>query len=133
VSLPLFDGGQRAGTLRHARGEYEEAVANYDKAVVQALHDVSDAITIRRGAQASIDHARQAVAASQDAYNLVTLRYKAGLTTYLDVLNDENALVSNRRQLNDLQAQAINADVALIRALGGGFEETPPSSHLSNP
>jgi NodT family efflux transporter outer membrane factor (OMF) lipoprotein len=133
VSLPLFDGGQRAGALRRARGEYEEAVANYDKAVVQALQDVANAITVRRGAQASIEHARQATAASQDAYNLITLRYRAGLTTYLDVLTDENALVTSRRQLNDLEAQAIGADVTLIRALGGGFEDTSSSSHPSNP
>lgn len=135
VSLPLFDGGQRAGAARRARGEYEEAVANYDKAVVQALEEVSNAITIRRGAQASIDRARQEWTANQDAYNLITLRYKAGLTTYLAVLTDENALVASRRQLDDLQAQAIGADVTLIRALGGGFEDTTqaPGAHPSNP
>lgn len=122
LSLPLFDGGRLAGAARHARGEYQEAVANYDKAVVQALHEVSDAITVRQGAQESIDHAQQAEAASEDAYKLATLRYKAGLTTYLTVLTSENALVASRRQLNDLRAQALGADVTLVRALGGGFD-----------
>ena len=133
VTLPIFDGGQRSGALRNARGEYEEAVANYDKAVVDALHQVSDAITIRQGAQASIDHAKKGLAASQDAYNLATMRYKAGLTTYLTVLTDENSLVASRKQLDDLQAQAIGADVSLIRALGGGFAEAAPAQSSKTP
>ncbi|HUO21647.1 MAG TPA: efflux transporter outer membrane subunit [Caulobacteraceae bacterium] len=127
LSLPIFDGGKLAGALRNSRGEYEEAVANYDKAVVQALHEVSDAITIRRGAQESIDHAKQALDASQDAYNLAVMRYKAGLSTYLSVLTAENTLVATRRQYDDLQARAVGAEVELIRALGGGFNETAPA------
>jgi NodT family efflux transporter outer membrane factor (OMF) lipoprotein len=133
VSLPLFDAGRLAGAARDARGEYQEAVANYDKAVVQALHEVSDAITVRLGAQESIEHAQQAEAANEDAYRLVTLRYKAGLTTYLTVLTSENALVASRRQLNDLQAQALGADVALVRALGGGFDAAALGAQPSNP
>lgn len=133
VSLPLFDAGRLAGAARDSRGEYQEAVANYDKAVVQALHEVSDAITIRLGAQESIEHAQQAEAANEDAYKLVTLRYKAGLTPYLAVLTAENALVASRRQLNDLQAQALGADVALVRALGGGFDAAALAAQPSNP
>jgi NodT family efflux transporter outer membrane factor (OMF) lipoprotein len=132
VTLPIFEGGRLQGAVRGARGEYLEAVANYDKAVVQALHEVSDAITIRQGAQESIDHAEQAYAANQDAYKLISLRYKAGLTPYLDVLNAENALVASRRQLDDLQAQALGADVALVRALGGGFDDAGPVASQSN-
>ncbi len=132
VTLPIFDGGKLSGALRNSRGEYEEAVANYDKAVVTALHEVSDAITIRQGAQASIDHAQRGLAASQDSYNLAVMRYKAGLTTYLTVLTDQNTLVASRKQLDDLQAQAVGADVSLIRALGGGFEEAAPAP-LSHP
>jgi NodT family efflux transporter outer membrane factor (OMF) lipoprotein len=133
VTLPLFEGGRLEGADREARGEYQEAVANYDKTVVQALHEVSDAITIRQGAQASIERAQQAFAANQDADRLLTLRYKAGLTSYLSVLTSENALVASRRQLDDLQAQALGADVALVRALGGGFDDAAPAAPQSNP
>jgi outer membrane protein TolC len=121
-----------AGAARNARGEYEAAVASYDKAVVRALQEVSNAVTVREGVQASIDHAQLALAASQDAYNLATLRYKAGLTTYLMVLTVEDTLLAARRQLDDLKAQAIGADVTLIQALGGGFDETA-AAHYSNP
>ncbi len=133
ISLPIFEGGRLTGAVHTARGEYQEAVANYDKAVVQALHEVADSITLRQGAQESIDHAQLAFAASEDAYKLVNLRYKAGLTPYLSVLTAEGALVAARRQLNDLQAQALVADVALVRALGGGFDDTSLAVPKSNP
>lgn len=132
VSLPIFEGGRLTGAARNARGEYEEAVANYDKTVVQALHEVADAITVRQGAQESIDHAERAMAGSEDAYKLVTLRYKAGLTPYLTVISVESALVASRRQLDGLRAQALGADVALVRALGGGFD-APSAASKSNP
>ena len=47
--------------------------------------------------EASIDHAKQAVAASEDAYKLINMRYTAGLSNYLQVLTDENTLVASRR------------------------------------
>jgi outer membrane protein TolC len=49
------------------------------------------------------------------------------------VISDENTLVANRRQLNDLQAQALGADVALVRALGGGFDDSAAAAPHSNP
>jgi NodT family efflux transporter outer membrane factor (OMF) lipoprotein len=133
VSLPIFDGGRLAGAVRGARGDYEQAVANYDKAVVQALREVTDAITVRQGAQGSLDHANGAVAQSQEAYRLTRLRYDGGLSPYLSVLTAENGLVASRRQLADLQAQALSADVALVRALGGGFRDTATAAQQSNP
>ncbi|HVY35517.1 MAG TPA: efflux transporter outer membrane subunit [Caulobacteraceae bacterium] len=132
VSLPIFEGGRLTGAARNARGEYEAAVANYDKTLIQALHEVADAITVRQGAQESIDHAERAMAASEDAYKLVNLRYKAGLTPYLAVISVESARVASRRQLDGLRAQALGADVALIRALGGGFD-APSAAPKSNP
>ena len=49
------------------------------------------------------------------------MRYQSGLATYLDVLTIENALVARRRALADLETRAFALDVALVRALGGGF------------
>jgi outer membrane protein TolC len=49
-------------------------------------------------------------------------RYKGGLATYLDVLTAEDALIANRRAVADLQTRAFSLDIALTRALGGGFQ-----------
>jgi NodT family efflux transporter outer membrane factor (OMF) lipoprotein len=131
VSLPIFQGGRLKGAYRNAGGQYEEAVADYNKTVVQALHDVADAVSTQRALAVQLDYARKASADSEKAYNLATLRYKGGLSPYLVVLTAESTLVQQHRVATDLQAQIFAANVALVRALGGGFIDDS-SSNSSN-
>ena len=122
ISLPIFDGGKIEGGYRDARAQYDEAVANYDKTLTQALHDVADALANQRELSAELADAKVALAESENAYRIATLRYQGGLSRYLDVLTSEDTLVAQRRNVADLQARAFGQDVALVRALGGGFE-----------
>lgn len=121
ISLPIFDGGRIEGGYRNARAQYDEAVANYDKTLTNALHEVADALANQRELTAELAHAREALTQSEDAYRIATLRYQGGLSRYLDVLTSEDTLVAQRRRVTDLQARAFGQDVALVRALGGGF------------
>jgi len=120
-SLPLFDTGRRAGDYRTARANYDLAVADYDRTLIQALQDVANAVASRNALGAQIGDARASLADSQKAYEIARLRYQAGLSTYLDVLTAEQQLIVARRRDADLSARAFSLDVALIRALGGGF------------
>lgn len=121
ISLPIFHGGALQGQYRGARATYDEAVASYDKTVLTAYQEVADAVTTRRTLDQRLADARAAVEASQDAYSIAQKRYKGGLSTYLDVLNVEDQLLSARQSLAGLEAGAFSTDIALIRALGGGF------------
>jgi len=122
ISLPIFDGGRIEGGYRNARAQYDEAVANYDKTLTQALHDVADALANQRELAAELADAKIALTESENAYRIATLRYQGGLSRYLDVLTSEDTLVVQRRRVADLQARAFGQDVALVHALGGGFE-----------
>ena len=121
ISLPIFDSGRRQGAYRGARAEYDLAVATYDQTLTRALQDVADSAVSARALEARLDKSREALAASQTAYELARQRYARGLGTYLDVLTAEDALISNRRTVADLETRAFTLDVALVRALGGGF------------
>ena len=121
VHLPIFDGGKIESGYRNARAEYDESVATYDKTLTHALQDVADAAADCRELQIQLVHARAALAESENAYRIAVLRYKGGLSRYLDVLTSEDTLVTLKRQVADLEAQAFAQDVALVRALGGGF------------
>jgi outer membrane protein TolC len=68
-----------------------------------------------------LSKSREALAASTKAYDLARARYAQGLGTYLDVLTAEDALISNRRTVADLETRGFTLDVGLARALGGGF------------
>ncbi len=128
ISLPLFDGGHIEGEYRDARAEYDEAVATYDKTLTAALRQVSDALANQRELAKELQHSRAALAASENAYRVASLRYKAGLSRYLDVLTAEDTLVQQRRDVADLKASNFLQDIALVQALGGGFVFTGATS-----
>jgi len=67
---------------------------------------------------------QQAVTAAQRSLDLSNQRYKGGATSYLEVLVAETTLLSNQRTQADLTTRRYVASVALIRALGGGWDST---------
>ncbi|MFZ2996113.1 efflux transporter outer membrane subunit [Sphingobium sp.] len=121
ISLPIFHGGALSGQYRGARATYDEAVATYDKAVLGAYQEVADAVTSRRALDERLVDARAAFTASQEAYGVARKRYEGGLSPYNDVLNVEDQLLAARRAVSALEANAFSLDIALIRALGGGY------------
>jgi len=121
VSLPIFDGGRLRGQLRGADADYAQAIADYDRTVVQALQDVADATTSQRALGGELAKTGEAVDAAREAWRIQNNRYEGGLSTYLEVLSAEDTLLSNLRVLTDLQSRSFTLDVALVRALGGGY------------
>ncbi|WP_294394822.1 efflux transporter outer membrane subunit [uncultured Sphingomonas sp.] len=121
ISLPIFDQGQRSGDYRVARADYDAAVADYDGTLIQALREVADAVASRNALGQQLSDARASLADSRQAYEIARLRYKAGLSTFLDVLSAEQSVIAARRRESDLSARAFTLDVTLVRALGGGF------------
>ena len=104
--------------LRPARkGSSVERGAHGVKTFGEELHHEFS----RRTLDDRLVDARAALAALQDAYGVARKRYDGGLSTYLDVLNVEDQLLAARQTLAGLEANAFSTDIALIRALGGGF------------
>ena len=124
ISLPIFDGGRLRGQLNGAEAEYAEAVANYDRTVVQALQEVADVTVSRNALGGQLAKTGEAVDAAREAWRIQNNRYQGGLSTYLDVLSAEDSLLESLRTLTDLQSRTFTLDVALNRALGGGYSTT---------
>jgi NodT family efflux transporter outer membrane factor (OMF) lipoprotein len=133
VSLPIFRGGALQGAYRSQRARYDEAVADYDRTVVTAYQDLADAVTSQRMLLGRIGDARTSLAASEDAYEIARKRYEGGLSTYLDVLTVQDRLLQARLIEADLNAMAHRLRIALIRALGGGFEAATAPSAKDDP
>ncbi len=121
VSLPIFNGGRLKAGLRAAEADRDIAVAGYDAAVAEAFRQVADVVASSRALQSQAASSRAALAASEDAYRIARLRYQGGLSTYPAVLLAEQGVLARRRTVADLDARALTLDVALVRALGGGF------------
>lgn len=121
VSLPIFNTERLQGQLRGARAEYDAAVATYNATLSNALREVADATTSRKSLDGELADSRAAVAAAAEAHQIVSKRYQGALATYLDVLVAEDALISAQRAQAELETRALILDVAMVRALGGGY------------
>jgi len=122
ISLPILNGGRLEGQLREVQAQQDEAIASYNQTVTQALQEVSDAAISQKSLALQIGKLQQAVKAADEGYRIVRTRYEGGLTNYIDVLSAEEALISSRRALSDTQSRSFTLDVALIKALGGGYQ-----------
>jgi outer membrane protein TolC len=96
-------------------------VASYDAALTEAFRQVADVVASQRALSGQLADSRAALVASEDAYRIARLRYQGGLSTYQSVLIAEQNALRRRRTVADLDARAFALDVALVRALGGGF------------
>src|SRR6185312_4266552 len=121
ISLPIFDGGRLRNQLRSTEADQAEAVANYERTVVQALQEVADAALSQKALGGQIGRTDESVEAAREAWRIQNNRYQGGLATYLDVLSAEDSLLSSMRVLSDLQSRSFALDVALVKALGGGY------------
>ncbi len=118
----LFDAGQRHALTDQARHQYEAQAAAYKNTIYSAFQDVEDNLSQLRVLDQENVVEQRAVTAAQHSFDLSQNRYKGGVTSYLEVLTAETALISNQRTLTDLQARQFAASVQLIRALGGGWD-----------
>ena len=121
LRLPIFDAGRLRANLRGKTAELDAAIESYNAAVLDAVHDAADQIGSLRSISRQQAEQTSAQTAAESAYDLATQRYKAGLGTYLTVLNAEATVLLQRRLATDLKARALDLQVALIRALGGGY------------
>lgn len=124
VSLPIFAGGRNKANLNRSRAAYEEAVAKYRQRVLVAFGDVENSLSgIQFVAQQSAAQNR-AVGAAQQAANLATERYRAGIVSFLDVVDANRGTLSAQRAQAQLAGQRLIASVQLVKALGGGWDES---------
>ncbi len=121
ISLPIFEGGRIEGRYRGARADYDAAVAQYDSTLVAALREVADIVASRDATERQLEERRAAHTAAATAAKLAGLRYRAGLDNQLAQLTAEDSMVALSRSVSDLEARQRALDIALIRALGGGY------------
>ncbi len=127
LRLPIFDTGRLRAGLRGKTAELDAAVESYNATVISAAHEVADQVASTQAIARQQAEQKAAGQAAQDAYDIALQRYRAGLGNYLIVLNAETTVLTQRRLAVDLGARALDTQVALIHALGGGFSETTTS------
>jgi NodT family efflux transporter outer membrane factor (OMF) lipoprotein len=122
--LSVFDGGLRRAQVAQARAQFDASAAYYRSTVVSAFQQVEDSLaTLNHYQDASVDE-KAAVDAAQRTLDFSMALYKQGATDYLTVVTSQTALLQNQLQALTLDTLQLTASVDLIRALGGGWEDS---------
>jgi NodT family efflux transporter outer membrane factor (OMF) lipoprotein len=124
ISLPIFNTNRLQGQLRGAQAEYDIAVSSYNAVLLNALREVSDVAVGQQSLDKQLQALRTSVDAAREAHQIANNRYQGGLSNYLDVLIAEDSLLASQRALTDMESRSYALDVALVRALGGGYQVT---------
>jgi NodT family efflux transporter outer membrane factor (OMF) lipoprotein len=126
LTIPLFEAGQLRGTLNLRKGQQQEAAITYQKTVLQAWHDVDNALTAFQAEQSRRDQLVLAVAENKRALGLAQSRYQQGVADFLTVLVAQSNLLTAELQLAESTTAVSSNLVALYKALGGGWETDMP-------
>lgn len=123
ITVPIFTWGQNQANLDLAKIERDLDVVSYERTIQTAFQEVSNALVARSTylEQAQADQAQ--VNASADYFRLATMRFQAGVDTYLTVLDAQRTLFTAQQSLLTAHAAQLQNLVTLYRALGGGWNE----------
>ncbi|CAG9269194.1 RND efflux system outer membrane lipoprotein [Paraburkholderia caribensis] len=131
----LLDFGGRAAKKAEAQANYDEGIAQYRQTVLSAFGQVEDNIAALRVLEQEAQAQDDAVSAAQRSLAIVSNRYKNGAITYLDVVVAQTTALTNEREAVSIARRRMAASVALIKALGGGWDATslPTDEQLTHP
>lgn len=122
ISLPIFTGGRLRSQLHVQDARQQQAVIGYRKVILTALEETEDALVNYSQEQKRRERLEDAVKSNEEAVQLSSETYRAGLTDFLSVLDAERELYANEDLLAQSRTtQAVNL-VALYKALGGGWQ-----------
>lgn len=125
LSVPLLDGGRNRNNIARSEAALEETVAGYRQTVLTAFAEVEDNLAgLRILAQQTVE-IDQALASARRSAGLAQKLYDAGRSSYLDLLDAQRNLAAVERSAVQLRSDRAVTTVALIRALGGGWDAQP--------
>ena len=122
LSETLFDAGRRRATTESARAGYDSAIANYRQTVLTSFQQVEDNIVVLRVLQTESAQQHDTTGAAEEALRLFQNRYAGGVDTYLQVVTSQTTALANERNDIDIMRRQFEANVLLIKALGGGWD-----------
>ncbi len=122
ITVPIFSGGQLRAELDVAKISASIEVANYEKAIQTAFREVSDALVATGSFATQIEEQAALIVTQQSRFDLATARYRQGADNYLNVLSAQQDLYNAQRNHIDAQYSRITSQIALYKALGGGWK-----------
>jgi multidrug efflux system outer membrane protein len=124
LSLPIFAGGRNRANYRRAQSAFEESAAGYRQQVLKAFGEVENSLSAMRHLADQAAAQQRAVASARRAADLATDRYRSGIVSYLEVVDASRDALTAERANAQLAGQRLVSAVQLIKALGGGWQQS---------
>jgi len=121
VSLPVFQGGYRRAQLQQAWSAYREMEDRYRSTVLNAFREVENNLSLTDRLTLAANRQDAAVGATLKTQNLTMELYQGGLASSLELIYAQVATLTARIDSVQIKAELLRASVALLRALGGGW------------
>ena len=125
VSVPVFTGGKIRSNVAIQDARVKEALAEYHTAILTAFEETENELVSYSNEQNRRDRLTATLQADQEAFELATVQYRAGLSDFLTVLDAEREMYSNQDLLAQSQMQVTSNLIGLYKALGGGWSISP--------
>lgn len=133
LDLPIFDSGTRQANVNIAAVDQELALTNYERSVQVAFREVSDVLATRATINDRLSAQNRLVGATATNYRLSDARFKAGIDSFLTVLDAQRSQYAAQQALLSLEQANLNSQIDLYKVLGGGLQTTTPVPASNQP
>ena len=129
IRWPIFEGGRIRANIQVQDARQEQALAQYERVVLNAIREVEDALVVHRTEQAQRGSLAQAVETGRQSVELAQLSYEEGATDLLAVLDARRTLYAAQDALAESEQTIWTSLIGLYKALGGGWDAAMGAQH----
>jgi outer membrane protein, multidrug efflux system len=132
LDIPLWDWGTRRANIKISETDQQIMLSDYEKSIQSAFREVNDALAVRKNIADRVAAQKRLVEATNTTYKLSSARFRAGIDSYMTVLDAQRTAYAAEQGLLTLEQANLNNQIELYKTLGGGLK-TNTTDVLSQP
>jgi outer membrane protein, multidrug efflux system len=121
ITMPLFNAGKLWANYKASKAQREEAILSYQKSIQEAFRDVADSLVGYQKAKEYRAQRELFVTTLRDQLRLANMRYRGGVSSYLEVLDTERQALDAELSYAQAYLGELNSAIYVYKALGGGW------------
>lgn len=133
LNLPIFDWGTRKANVKISETDQQIALSSYEKSIQSAFREVNDALATRQNIGDRLTAQRRLVDATNTTYKLSNARFRAGIDSFLTVLDAQRSSYAAEQGLLLLEQANLNNQVEVYKTLGGGVKANTSDQVIKQP